>query len=582
MEINRPTCMPQSSQEATQETDESSEENQLHHRYKASKSAFRKVTNLKINTTEIPKKDRLALYEWALEANDQHLIKDRGFCVDFIDVCYLERIKTLNISGYFFVNIPPVIHTIWWLKKLVLRSCKIKTIPDNIFDLKNLKMLDLVDNNIEKLPDSLIKIHNATIYLDDNPIDAQWKVDIKNKLATLVKKPHIDFDTDLLLSDSSSDSDDEEYYDTEEATNTQSIDLPTDRHILPEQASTVDTATTYLAKYDPLAVTGKKSYVSEELLKLLTTDDQLQPTTSHEPYRLECESHLSSLTDESNHQLSEDCKQALKKMATTDLLKISNLCIQINDFFNSRTLKNSKLFKGQTKLIIETCLMEYHGTRNYFIQLLSNQKSSFDAVITVTNIEFDLNHYYRLKTSQRFSDFIKRQLAYKKMKELEKIIAQLPKSKKQITEKFREDQHLKMLLCKKILKREHKLEPLLTEQLYDLSKTKARVLQCELDQLEKELNQVKLHEQELYQLPEWRHFVNANSGMDSLTDEMYYKYAELHLNPHYVEGELYNWVGSLKSVDDSSPLQCTSEPSIPSDKEPSAKKIRLSEEASMP
>ncbi|GAA4649681.1 hypothetical protein GCM10023116_19600 [Kistimonas scapharcae] len=140
---------------------------------------------------------------------------------------------------------------------------------------------------------------------------------------------------------------------------------------------------------------------------------------------------------------------------------------------------------------------------------------------------------------------------------------------------------MKVLLCKRILEREHKFEPLLTEQLYDLSKTNTKVLQCELDTLRKKLNQVILHEHELCQLPEWRHFVNANSGMAALTDEMYYKYAEFHLNPYYVGGELYNWAESLKSVDDSSPLQSTNKPCIPSDEEPSAKKIRLSEEASM-
>ena len=569
MEINRPTGMPQSSLAANQETDENSEDNQLHNRYKRFKSAFRNVTGFKITTTEIPKKDRLALYEWALEPNDQHLIKERGFCVEFIDACYLERIKTLNISGYFFVNIPPVIHTILWLKKLVLRSCKIEIIPDNIFDLKNLKMLDLVDNDIEKLPDSLINLHNAVIYLDDNPIDAQWKVDIQKKLATLVEKPYIDFDTDLLLSDSSSDSDDEDY-DTEEATDNKSTDL-----------STVDKATTSLAKHDPLAATDKKPYFSEELLKLLTTNDQAQPTSSHESYRLECESHLSSLTDDSHHQLPEDCKQELKKRDTTDLSKIINLCVKVNDFFKSRNLKSSKLFKNQTILTIETCLLVHHDSRKYFLQLFHDHKAPFDAAMAVTKVEFDLTHYYRLRTSKNFSDFIERQLAYKKMKELETIIDQFPKGKKPITEKFREDQHLKVLLCKRILKREHKFAPLLTEQLYDLSKTKTRVLQRELDKLGKKLNKVTLGEHELCQLPEWRQFVDANSGMTSLTDEMYYKYAEFHLHPYYAGGERYNWPESLTSVDDSSPLQSTNEPCIPSGEEPSAKKIRLSEEASM-
>ncbi|GAA4650388.1 hypothetical protein GCM10023116_26710 [Kistimonas scapharcae] len=155
--------MPQPSLPDTQETDENSEDNQLHNRYKASKSAFRNVTGFKITTTEIPKKDRIALYEWALETNDQHFINDRGFCVGSIDECFLDRRKTLNLSGYFSGNVPPVIHTISWLKKLILRSCTINIVPDPIFDLENLDTLDLVDNNIEKLPDSLIKLRNATI-----------------------------------------------------------------------------------------------------------------------------------------------------------------------------------------------------------------------------------------------------------------------------------------------------------------------------------------------------------------------------------------------------------------------------------
>ncbi|GAA4649626.1 hypothetical protein GCM10023116_19020 [Kistimonas scapharcae] len=160
-----------------------------------------------------------------------------------------------------------------------------------------------------------------------------------------------------------------------------------------------------------MAVTGKKPYFSEELLKLLTTDEQpQQPTSNHESYRLECESHLSSLTDDSNHELPEDFKQALKKTDITNLSKIINPCVKINIFFKSRNLKSSNSFKRQTMLIIETCLMKHHGSRNYFPSLFYEYKSPFDAAMAVTTVEFDLTHYYRLKTSKSFSGFIERQL----------------------------------------------------------------------------------------------------------------------------------------------------------------------------
>jgi Leucine-rich repeat (LRR) protein len=77
-----------------------------------------------------------------------------------IEKCRKSHSKTLMLGEFYDLNVfPREIRQLTWLTRLYVRSVGIKTLPDWIGELENLKVLDISGNNkIKKLPDSIVKL----------------------------------------------------------------------------------------------------------------------------------------------------------------------------------------------------------------------------------------------------------------------------------------------------------------------------------------------------------------------------------------------------------------------------------------
>jgi len=80
------------------------------------------------------------------------------------DLLNLPDLQDLDVSSNQIVEIPKFIGNIISLKSLKFKyNEKIKQIPDFVFDLPNLEVLQLIDNKIEVIPENISKLKNLRI-----------------------------------------------------------------------------------------------------------------------------------------------------------------------------------------------------------------------------------------------------------------------------------------------------------------------------------------------------------------------------------------------------------------------------------
>jgi len=76
----------------------------------------------------------------------------------------LKNLKELNLSYNDLVTLPDTIDNLKNLKVLDLSSNKLVTLPDTIGNLKNLEALNLEYNKIETLPESIVNLENLEVF----------------------------------------------------------------------------------------------------------------------------------------------------------------------------------------------------------------------------------------------------------------------------------------------------------------------------------------------------------------------------------------------------------------------------------
>ncbi len=515
-----------SSLSETQKTADTSEKESLKNKNYA--SIFKNVDNWEIESSQIATKDKFALYEWASEPTEQKAIKDRCVCITWIDECFLEKEKMISLSGYFSFSIPPVLHTITWLRKLSLRSCQLTTIPDEIFNLKKLRFFDLTNNKIQSLSDLVIGLTKATIYLDDNPIDEVWRDSIETTLTVLEEKPTLEFETDPL------DLTDEDSWESEYE---EEIDLPIERPNRSTQnpAKTITTqASEEQLELDIQALTGPRLYFPPQKLSPHTLSREV-PSTSHAAScQAECEPLLAALLQGTGETLSPELKVCLKHMKSKDLLQVTNLCRLINEFLAGRESANILNFKMIIFEIIGRSLLTYKGFYHEYHSLSLEHKSPFEAIMAITRLSYSLEQRRILRSSHHHTVFIHRKLADKRLHVLEELSANLSKSKAKKTEKSKEEEHQRFLSIKKEIQEAFSFSSHISELLFSTYDTRG----IDLNPIINELNETKLYSEDIFQLDEWKVIINSIpevklSGNPPFNENIYYELAENSIASYY-------------------------------------------------
>ena len=536
-----------SSLSETQKTADTSEKENLKSQYESYKAAFRHVKKWKVRSPEIPTKDKFSLYEWASKPKEQESIKDRCFCISWIDECFLEKETTLNLSGHFSVNIPPVLHRINWLRELSLRSCKLTIIPDEIFQLLSLRFFDLVDNEIKSLSGLVLSLTKAIIYLYDNPIDEEWKSSIKTTLTVLEEKPVIDFETDPLDKTS-----DEDSWVSEEECE-EERDLPIDRPGTSTQSptDTIDSqAQEERSEQDVKALTGSRLYFPPKELPQSAFNWEA-PSTFQAACLTECESLLSEFLQGTGMTLSSKLQECLKDIKSKDLLKATNFCRLIHEFLVDRESLNAANFKMIVLDIIGESLLMRKGFYNEYHALSLEQRSPFEAVMAITRLSYNLEQRRMLRNSHHYTVFIHRKLADKRLLVLEDLSANLSKSKARKTEQSKEEEHRRFLSIKKELQDIFFFASHISELLFSTYDTRGRGI--DLNPIINELYETKLYSEDIYQLDEWRILINSIpelrlSGNPPFSEEVYYELAENSIASYYSQLNQLNPSGPSTST----------------------------------
>ena len=83
----------------------------------------------------------------------------------------MTNLTLLDLEDNNLTTLPNSIGNLTYLTLLYLWNNQLTTLPDFIGNLTNLTQLYLQFNQLTTLPNSLINLHNCHIYYNDNPID---------------------------------------------------------------------------------------------------------------------------------------------------------------------------------------------------------------------------------------------------------------------------------------------------------------------------------------------------------------------------------------------------------------------------
>ena len=157
---------------------------------------FKALAGRRIINTDLNQEEKLMLYKWVQVAQDDTLRKHRSTAVVWMDEGFenQEIDNSLNLQELCQVDIPFFIERMTWLSFLNLRSCSLLYFPVALCSLTNLIELNLIDNLLRRLPDDVIHLTEAIIYLKGNPIDKNWKFNEARKINSREKTPSLDFD----------------------------------------------------------------------------------------------------------------------------------------------------------------------------------------------------------------------------------------------------------------------------------------------------------------------------------------------------------------------------------------------------
>lgn len=99
-------------------------------------------------------------------------VQSQNKCYKNLDSALVNKdcVECLDLSKDRLKEIPSEIYEFKNLKTLILSKNKIKHISDSLSTLTNLHYLDLSSNYIESLPASLATLHIDTLIMWDNPI----------------------------------------------------------------------------------------------------------------------------------------------------------------------------------------------------------------------------------------------------------------------------------------------------------------------------------------------------------------------------------------------------------------------------
>ena len=354
---------------------------------------FKALAKRTIENIDLTQEEKLTLYKWVQEPDNEELRKDRSTAVSWMDECFMgkEFDDELDLAGYCQAALPPFIEKMTWLRFLCLRSCSLIYFPASLCELTNLKELNLIDNIIETLPDEIFKLTDAVIFLKGNPIKKEWKKEAKQKIASLTEHPCLDYHSEpnpTLLSSSNDDFEED----------------------IEEESEVVSSV-----EKEPVQTANQRASDGNPFLGVASTSkDQLATIEV-------CETELAKLG--TGQSLSEHFRSLLRLRTPFTYGRIVELCSTYERLLHSIELTPDATFRQILLGIIYQCLNQAPILDDLFLNIiLQRDLSGFELIRMIDIIEnkFAMNEF--LNKDHNVNNFIQVQLSQKRFNKMKELI----------------------------------------------------------------------------------------------------------------------------------------------------------------
>ena len=135
-----------------------------------------------------------------LEKTDILYLRDKNLIKLPEELFELRNLKTLDLGNNKLKKIPNGLSKLQNLETLILRHNDLEELPEELFELKNLKILDLGNNKLKRISKGLSKLQNLeTLILRHNELEEfpHELVELKNIKVLFLRHNKFDFLTEI-------------------------------------------------------------------------------------------------------------------------------------------------------------------------------------------------------------------------------------------------------------------------------------------------------------------------------------------------------------------------------------------------
>ncbi len=437
------------------------------------------------------------LYKWVQIPQDDELRMHRSTAVVWMDECFENQgiDNSLDLQELCQVDLPFFIERMTWLSFLNLRSCSLLHFPVALCSLTNLMELNLIDNLLRRLPDEIIHLTEAIIYLKGNPIDKNWKNYETKKIRAREDAPTLDFDGEpknvLSLSE----------------------DEGSQSPIPKEVETTAFSDELYESPFLGVASTSKEHFA----------------TFVH------CVSHLENFIN--GQRLDDTFKTLLRLRKPSTFGKIVNFIDQHRDLLTKEKLKPTPSFNLAFFNLIYKCFQFSPALdSSYLHPILEPQNSVHEFIITIETIENSMTITCMLQQDLNVFQFIKIKHSEKRLEKLKHLTKTSTKGKiKSNKEKSKLDILSKFHFYKFLYGGLFELPQNTTDHLFTEF---PQYLQSEHDYILNELTETTVTINDIIKLDEWVRCLSSclkctNQDFDENDEEKIYQKTEEILSEYH-------------------------------------------------
>ena len=508
----------------------------LNKEYNELKINFKETHGKAIRTRKISREEKLHLYRWALEPENKKSKKDRCNCIEWIDETFEEEDDELNLSTYFVLNPPPYLEKMKWLTSLTLRSNGLREFPAKWCQLLNLTYLDLSENEIVSLPEGIIYLKKATIYLNDNPLDELECSQILKLIDNEKSTVKLDFETDPLTlqytdvsSIAVSSSDDEN--DNPEKQDDVSFPEPTEQT---KEADPQGVRAGIIPIFTPKTLAELASTVSQNVSQPSEQPCQVAlpiPTViNHNPHQDFINSliDLAGKSEPVTEQFMQELSHILQTAPVDTIGRLEALYHQLSDRPEDEDfIINQEFLSKLTIRIFLPYLKNTNIHRSVYTNLLEKHNSIQSIVELLTHTEEQIKHHEFLSRNPSPLEFMEEILIKKRIMKLKELINSSSKGKgkwKQSESKEKVSFTCKYLYYKAVFLQRFNLPDYTSDMLFDTSQYTPRA--SEHEYFQDQLDDVRLTPEDLIESDDWKHLLHRNFRLAQPSQTQYRELTE--------------------------------------------------------